>query len=249
MALTIEQFADWVESGWTRKVATEQDDLRELAVMTLGLPGEVGEVIEHIKKEIRGDGPLDKEKLKLELGDVQHYLCRIARRVRHLDAGNSSRQRREDRSPARQAEMGDAIVKLYLAGPMSGYPQFNFPAFYAATKDLRARGYEIISPAELDEVGGTDKEAMASADGDASKLTKTWGDLLARDVKIVADQVDGVIFLQTDWAKSKGAKLEAFVALLCKHKFYQYHGPDKEITEVFLLDVFAEIRHSLGYGP
>lgn len=90
--MTLEEYADWVESGWTRKVISEQDDLRELAVMSLGLPGEVGEVIEHIKKEIRGDGPLDREKLKLELGDVQHYLCRIARRygisMQEILAGN-----------------------------------------------------------------------------------------------------------------------------------------------------------------
>lgn len=76
--MRIEDFATWVEAGWTRKVAGEVDELRELAVMTLGLPGEVGEVIEHIKKEMRGDGPLDRLKLQLELGDVLHYLCRIA---------------------------------------------------------------------------------------------------------------------------------------------------------------------------
>jgi NTP pyrophosphatase (non-canonical NTP hydrolase) len=75
---TLQDFANWVESGWTRKVDTERDALRELSVMTLGLAGETGEVIEHIKKEIRGDGPLDKSELELELGDVLHYLCRIA---------------------------------------------------------------------------------------------------------------------------------------------------------------------------
>jgi len=76
--LTLEIFAWWVKDGWTRKVETEQDQVRELAIMSLGLAGETGEVIEHIKKEIRGDGPLDQEKLKLELGDVLHYLVRIA---------------------------------------------------------------------------------------------------------------------------------------------------------------------------
>ncbi len=74
----INQFQEWVELGWTRKVDSEQDAVRELAVMTLGLAGETGEVIEPIKKEIRGDGPLDRQKLKLELGDVLHYLVRIA---------------------------------------------------------------------------------------------------------------------------------------------------------------------------
>jgi NTP pyrophosphatase (non-canonical NTP hydrolase) len=77
--ISLDNFADWVEDGWTRKVNTPADDLRELSVMTLGLVGEAGEVTELIKKEIRGDGPLDRTKLTLELGDVLHYLCRIAR--------------------------------------------------------------------------------------------------------------------------------------------------------------------------
>lgn len=78
--ISLSNFADWVEAGWTRKVGTPADSLRELSVMTLGLVGEAGEVTELIKKEIRGDGPLDKTELTLELGDVLHYLCRVARR-------------------------------------------------------------------------------------------------------------------------------------------------------------------------
>ena len=88
--ITLENFADWVELGWTRKVGAPADELRELAVMTLGLAGEAGEVIEPIKKEIRGDGPLDREKLKLELGDVLHYLCRISKHY-DIDLGDVMR--------------------------------------------------------------------------------------------------------------------------------------------------------------
>lgn len=76
--MSINEFQDWVKRGWTRRSDTPVDQLRELAVMSLGLPGETGEVIELIKKEMRGDGPLDRTKLLLELGDVLHYLCRIA---------------------------------------------------------------------------------------------------------------------------------------------------------------------------
>jgi NTP pyrophosphatase (non-canonical NTP hydrolase) len=76
--ITLENFSDWVEFGWTRKIYTQQDAVHELSIMALGLAGETGEVIEPIKKEIRGDGPLDRGKLTLELGDVLHYLCRIA---------------------------------------------------------------------------------------------------------------------------------------------------------------------------
>lgn len=75
-------FQRWVKAGWSsgrnKNCGRDIAELRDLAIQCMGLPGEVGEVLELIKKEVRGDGPLDREKLKLELGDVQHYLCRIA---------------------------------------------------------------------------------------------------------------------------------------------------------------------------
>ena len=40
--------------------------------------------------------------------------------------------------------------KYYLAGPMTNIPQFNYPRFFELAKVLRAEGYTIISPAELD---------------------------------------------------------------------------------------------------
>lgn len=116
------------------------------------------------------------------------------------------------------------MSKYYLAGPMSGIPQFNFPAFDAAAADLRARGYTIVSPAELDDEE-TRVDALSSPDGKPTNRDKvnghTWGDFLARDVKLIADQVQGIIFLP-NWDKSRGARLEAFVGLLCSAKFALY---------------------------
>lgn len=111
-------------------------------------------------------------------------------------------------------------MRYYLAGPMSGYPQFNFPAFYAAAKDLRNAGYDIVSPAELDDKEHAG-EALASAHGDLGDSSATWGQCLGRDVQIIADTVDGVVFLP-GWQKSRGARLEAFVGLLCKLSFAKY---------------------------
>ena len=39
---------------------------------------------------------------------------------------------------------------IYIAGPMRGYPEFNFPAFYAAEERLRARGHAVFNPARRD---------------------------------------------------------------------------------------------------
>ena len=119
---------------------------------------------------------------------------------------------------------GDVDVKkLYLAGPMTGIAQFNFPAFEAATKDLRARGYEIISPHEQDSPA-VQAAAWASLDGrldNGAVAGETWGQILGRDVQIVADQVEGIAFLP-NWHKSRGARLEAFVGLLCGRSFFEY---------------------------
>jgi hypothetical protein len=113
------------------------------------------------------------------------------------------------------------MTKVYLAGPMSGLPQFNFPAFYAAAKALREQGFEVVSPAELDDAEDAGA-AMKSPDGNMRGIAKTWGDFLARDVKLLADEgIKGIVFLP-GWDKSRGAKLEATVGLLCGFQFWEY---------------------------
>jgi hypothetical protein len=118
------------------------------------------------------------------------------------------------------------MTTLYIAGPMTGYPQFNFPAFAEAAATLRSQGLTIISPAEEDEQHGVAQVAITSTDGKLDANGKiagqTWGDLLSRDVKIVADLVDGVAVLK-NWERSKGAKLEVTVALLAGKTVYAYH--------------------------
>lgn len=117
-------------------------------------------------------------------------------------------------------------MKIYIAGPMSNIPQFNFPAFYAAAAALRAQDWEVVSPAEMDDQEDSGA-ALKSTDGDVNDRTivkKTWGDFLSRDVKLLADTgIQGIIFLP-DWQKSKGAKLEAYVGLTLNFKFFTYEG-------------------------
>jgi hypothetical protein len=38
--------------------------------------------------------------------------------------------------------------RVYLAGPMTGLPEFNYPAFIAEAARLRAMGFEVENPAE-----------------------------------------------------------------------------------------------------
>jgi hypothetical protein len=114
------------------------------------------------------------------------------------------------------------LKKYYVCGPMTGLPQFNIPLFDAVTKLLRAEGHAVVSPAELDspEMRAL---ALASPDGkmpsDGKMAGETWGDVLARDVKLIHNEIDAIAVLP-DWQKSRGARLECFVGLLCNKEFY-----------------------------
>jgi NTP pyrophosphatase (non-canonical NTP hydrolase) len=84
--ITIDNFADWTESGWSSK----GDRDRDLTIMALGLAGETGETVDIIKKYIRGSGDVNRTNLILEMGDVLHYWCRLARHF-DLDIGDIMR--------------------------------------------------------------------------------------------------------------------------------------------------------------
>ena len=102
----------------------------------------------------------------------------------------------------------------YLAGPMSGVPQFNFPLFESAAIRLSGMGYTLISPLETDEPD-MQKMSWKSKDGvHDEQFKETWGQVLAKDVELIADTIDGGIFVLPNWQRSKGARLEVFVALL-----------------------------------
>lgn len=56
----------------------DTDPERSLMIMTMGLAGEVGEVMEILKKRVR-DGNFDDRALEKELGDVAYYWARLCK--------------------------------------------------------------------------------------------------------------------------------------------------------------------------
>lgn len=86
-------------------------------------------------------------------------------------------------------------TRLYLAGPMSGLPDFNIPAFDEAAHQLRAAGFGVINPAD---VGRGQPQAH-------------WVWYMRRALENLA-QADGIALLP-GWEKSKGATLERTIAL------------------------------------
>lgn len=83
--------------------------------------------------------------------------------------------------------------RLYLAGPMSGFEDFNFPAFNKMAADLRARGYVVENPAEHGVVVGAD-----------------WADYMAYDLTRLG--LCGQVAVLPGWENSKGARLEVHIA-------------------------------------
>jgi len=90
-------------------------------------------------------------------------------------------------------------MKWYLAGPMSGIPDQNYPAFQAASESLRVAGYEIVSPHETYHHPTQPNEDM-------------YCQLLRHDVLSFMKDCDGIILLP-GWSQSRGAKLELHLAL------------------------------------
>src|SRR5262245_37721375 len=117
-------------------------------------------------------------------------------------------------------------MRIYIAGPMTGLPQFNVPLFDSVAATLRERGHHVVSPAELDSPVMR-AAALQSKDGSMAAIAhlgESWGDMLARDVKVIEQQVDAICVLP-GWHRSRGARLEAFVGLLTGKSFYAF-DPD-----------------------
>lgn len=73
----IDAYGDFTVEMWMSDPNGELDE-KQLAIMSLGLPGEVGEVVELLKKRLR-DGTFDRDNLRKELGDVAYYWARLCR--------------------------------------------------------------------------------------------------------------------------------------------------------------------------
>lgn len=106
-------------------------------------------------------------------------------------------------------------MRIYVAGPMRGIPEFNFPAFNAAAARLRAEGHEVFNPAEKDiEVHGTDI-SKGNATGSLDQAAADHGFSLRRalrdDTSWICEHADAVALLP-GWQNSKGARAERALA-------------------------------------
>lgn len=85
----------------------------------------------------------------------------------------------------------EKVRHLYIAGPMSGKPDLNYPAFNHAAKELRYKGYRVTNPVDTGDRAG-------------------YRDLLREDLRTLLD-CDGVAAID-GWEFSTGARNEVMVA-------------------------------------
>lgn len=85
-------------------------------------------------------------------------------------------------------------MKTYIAGPMTGIPEFNYPAFNAVAAQLRAEGVEVVNPAEQD----------------SGSTGKPWDFYMRLGLRGLLE-CDAVVLLP-GWKASRGARLERLIA-------------------------------------
>jgi hypothetical protein len=88
-------------------------------------------------------------------------------------------------------------VKLYIAGPMSGMPDNNYPSFHEAARQLREAGFEIENPAD-------------NINDDPDDYTR-W--LRLGFAQVI--ECDGVAYL-SGFGQSTGAMAELYIAKVLK---------------------------------
>lgn len=99
------------------------------------------------------------------------------------------------------------MKKIYIAGAMRGYVNYNFDAFDEAEKMLREEGWIPVSPAAMDRLyEGWGKYAPDDFVADKAFVYKC----MRRDLDAIFD-VDA-IYLLKGWEESEGANAELALA-------------------------------------
>lgn len=119
-------------------------------------------------------------------------------------------------------------MKIYIAGPMTGLPEFNFPAFFAAEERLKRAGYTTFNPARRDveedgiDVSGTSGNHHEVPGFDLRKA-------LDADTTYICREADA-IYMMTGWEHSLGASAEHALAkvlrlvIMYEHRLIGEHG-------------------------
>lgn len=94
-------------------------------------------------------------------------------------------------------------MKIYIAGPMAGYPEHNFPAFNAKAAELRALGHIVYNPAEIE----PDEYKKISEEEAKVYHNSGYRNCLQKELVWICEHGEGMYMLK-GWEQSKGANSE-----------------------------------------
>lgn len=99
-------------------------------------------------------------------------------------------------------------MRLYVSGPITGYPDLNKPQFEIVTEALEAVGHTVLNPHVVCTLLD-DHDCKGPCTPSEDLLP--WADYLRADLIAMLAQADGVATLPK-WEHSRGANLEVHVA-------------------------------------
>jgi hypothetical protein len=97
------------------------------------------------------------------------------------------------------------LKRIYIAGPMRGLPDYNFPAFREAAVRFRQSGWVVVSPVEVGMMFGNDPSVPG-------------GDYVREDLLHLV-RCDAIALLP-GWEASTGARCEVVVAITIGLTFF-----------------------------
>lgn len=116
----------------------------------------------------------------------------------------------------------EGLKKIYIAGPMSGYPEFNFPAFFKAAATFQDMGYVVFNPASKDNEANV-KTDTSFATGNDQELMESGWDFKKAYLWDVTKVIEGdAIYMLRGWERSAGARGEHAVAISIQQRYPEY---------------------------
>ena len=105
------------------------------------------------------------------------------------------------------------MKSIYVSGPMTGIPRFNFPLFDEVTAELRKDGWTVYNPAEHDrQIAPNIEQWPGFAAGDPAGCPAfDRAGSLRWDFATIAERVNAIVMLPR-WERSSGACGERYVA-------------------------------------
>jgi len=91
-------------------------------------------------------------------------------------------------------------TSIYIAGPMTGLPDFNYPAFHKAKEILEAKGFIVRSPADV-------------------PIQDSVEDYMRIDIPLLCS-CNCTLFLP-GWENSKGANIERLISIAIGNQLYK----------------------------